>query len=558
MTTRCLRLLEEYVQTEQLEAPLGIYAEQYFSICIRLAPLLLSVGEYETAQKLFQNSIEYLETTQEANSEAMIVSMLRGLARCSRKIGNMARTEECLESAAIIAVNLYGDSSTVAMDIYLELKHIRDHMAVELNHRKRALVASTGPKMARQQHSPDMGNFDRLSAHIPEVIWQGPDLSDRSRHHECLMFAIKTSNHRVLRQLLDKGMDVDSTDVTGCTPLHAAARVGSIDMVTSLFHWGGANVNTTTSDKMTPLHSAAAYGHLDVAEFLMDNGAETNSVNNGGWTPLNAASSEGKFEIVRLLVDRDADLTAATLDGVMALHSAAAHGHIEVVKFLLDKGADFCIASNDGLTPLHSAAAYGHVDVAEYLLGKGADLSIPNKKRWTPLNSASHYGHIEVVRLLLARGADPTIANQDGRTPLASAVRKDHAAIVELLLALDTSQPAYVNKTDTDGRTALMWAAKGGNTAIINMLLEKRADPEIRDLDGETCFSFASREDNIGAARILRSWCRSNGLSDISELDGLTWTFMKAHCHLEVALKPNHIIDQNDACKPGAPTKHYI
>lgn len=49
-----------------------------------------------------------------------------------------------------------------------------------------------------------------------------------------------------------------------------------------------------------------------------------------------------------------------------------------------------------------------------------------------------------------------------------------------------------INWQDDRGRTALMYAAMFGRTKVIKFLLDKGADPSLKDVNGLTALSYAS------------------------------------------------------------------
>ena len=61
------------------------------------------------------------------------------------------------------------------------------------------------------------------------------------------------------------------------TPLHIAARLGSVEAVQLLLHHG-ATRDAATKDLYTPLHIAVKEGHEDVVEILLDSGAKHNTI----------------------------------------------------------------------------------------------------------------------------------------------------------------------------------------------------------------------------------------------------------------------------------------
>jgi ankyrin repeat protein len=67
---------------------------------------------------------------------------------------------------------------------------------------------------------------------------------------------------------------VNSIDMRGRTPLHSAARLGDIEIVTLLIK-DGADVSAKDSDGVTPLHDAVEAGHAEIVELLLVKGADT-------------------------------------------------------------------------------------------------------------------------------------------------------------------------------------------------------------------------------------------------------------------------------------------
>ncbi|WP_165247540.1 ankyrin repeat domain-containing protein [Paludisphaera soli] len=136
--------------------------------------------------------------------------------------------------------------------------------------------------------------------------------------------------------------------------------------------------------------------------------------------------------------------------GTTPLIAAAAEGDLELVESLLARGADPSACSGDGCAPLHAAVdAEGDVALAVMarLIAAGADLHGVGMNGWTPLHLAAARGDEPKVRVLLDAGAEV-----------------DRRATV-------------------DGEeTALMEAARAGRPEAIRLLLERGADPSIRDV----------------------------------------------------------------------------
>lgn len=150
---------------------------------------------------------------------------------------------------------------------------------------------------------------------------------------------------------------------------------------------------------------------------------------------------------------------------------AAVKGHTGMVRELLSKpGIDVNLANGKGSTPLQAAAELGRVGIVKLLLA--APGINPNLGTFrlgtTPLAIAVHFGRLDVVRLLLAaRDIDVNVRQQNGGTPLFLAVQNNFPALVELLV----SRGADVNLTLNDGTSPLCSAAYLGNTEVVRRLL---------------------------------------------------------------------------------------
>ena len=78
------------------------------------------------------------------------------------------------------------------------------------------------------------------------------------------------------------------------------ACVGRLDQVERELK-GGANVNHSDSSGYTALHAAAENNHIEIVKILLGHGADRTSKVESGETPLDYARSHGHQEIIALL-----------------------------------------------------------------------------------------------------------------------------------------------------------------------------------------------------------------------------------------------------------------
>jgi len=102
----------------------------------------------------------------------------------------------------------------------------------------------------------------------------------------------------------------------------------------------------------------------------------------------------------------------------------------------------------------------------------------------TPLISAVAMKSLGVTRLLLAHGVNPTKPNKDQTTPLMQAATEGDVRLITLLLnAEKNNQTSTLNNLDIIGETALYCAVANGHEEAAELLLERKACPNIAEFN---------------------------------------------------------------------------
>lgn len=129
-------------------------------------------------------------------------------------------------------------------------------------------------------------------------------------HWTPLQVAAYQGHTDVVKALADAGASIELKNDAGYTALYAAIKLGNLDTVKYLVEKRGADVNTTTLSGSTPLIEAARMGraidNVEIVKFLLNWSA--NPVNldlktKTGETALSLAQENGLTKIVKLIQD---------------------------------------------------------------------------------------------------------------------------------------------------------------------------------------------------------------------------------------------------------------
>lgn len=138
---------------------------------------------------------------------------------------------------------------------------------------------------------------------------------------------------------------------TKSTNIHEAAEHGNQSAVKK-FLTQGVQVDTTDEYGFTPLYRACINGHKDIAEFLVTKGADVNAKGNSGWTPLFIAAMAGHINVTEFLLEEGAEINAKDNEGNTPLHYTAGNAETDIVKILISNGANINARNKKGETVL--------------------------------------------------------------------------------------------------------------------------------------------------------------------------------------------------------------
>jgi ankyrin repeat protein len=152
-----------------------------------------------------------------------------------------------------------------------------------------------------------------------------------------LMIACSNKDPKMVEVFLKKGAKLELTDVDdGWTALHLASQSGCHESVKQLID-KGANIEARTNMNETPLHIAAKSNNLEIVKLLIEKQAQIEAKTDKGETVLHLAVKHNNLEVVKLLIEKGANIEANTNKNKTAVYLATTLNHVSIVECLAEK-----------------------------------------------------------------------------------------------------------------------------------------------------------------------------------------------------------------------------
>ncbi|WP_179377006.1 ankyrin repeat domain-containing protein [Winogradskyella wichelsiae] len=212
-----------------------------------------------------------------------------------------------------------------------------------------------------------------------ESIGLNPNTTNKEDITPLHILASRSKDVKIIKYLLEKGLDVNQEDHKGNTPFMNAASGNNLEVVKVLAS-SLKDINDTNKKGQTALSLAVAGNDVDVVTFLIENKAKTTLLdtdgNNLAYYLIDSYSERNKKQFYskkEFLNKSKVDLTATQKNGNTWFHLAAEKNSMELLKIALDMKQDINAKNNEGNTALHLAALKAKDDsVLKFLLENGA------------------------------------------------------------------------------------------------------------------------------------------------------------------------------------------
>lgn len=197
----------------------------------------------------------------------------------------------------------------------------------------------------------------------------------------------------------------------------------------------------------------------------------------------------GNTEIMKVVNSKDLQKELAPTYKFADIMRAIYAKNVDEVSKILDATPEL-LKEKDRGTPLLIVSITKSVDkVTMEILKRGVDVNELDGFGQSPLYVASNGGKLKVVEELIRLGADVNFIGKNGATILLGASSgKGRLKILDLIFKAGFSQD--VNAQSKDGTTAIMYAASFKDEETMKLLLDKGADPKIKNKSGKDAFYY--------------------------------------------------------------------
>jgi len=157
-----------------------------------------------------------------------------------------------------------------------------------------------------------------------------------------------------------------------------------------------------------------------------------------------------------------------------ALIWGAINGNLQTVELLLKNNANIFLENNNGMSALDYCCFFGHLEVAKLILEKLKSYEGENSLK--SLVYACDYSYFVKEKEFSTHKQTEYDINYNNKKE-----------IIDLLLNLNQIN---INQTTLDGNTALIMASKQKNKELVETLLMKGADKNIKNNDEQYAYNY--------------------------------------------------------------------
>ena len=298
----------------------------------------------------------------------------------------------------------------------------------DLTMARRASVVNVAKDVASLFNSISDGDVDQVLA----ILDAGVDVDSRDDDGNTPLILAAEGEHAIVEKLLERGANIDSQNRNGLTALIAAVKYEDPALV-AIFIKAGATLDlrdrkgrraadfAKECDKTVEREMAQLFGLNNGKKAIKVKGRHARrrkSMVNVDATMRKMFEIVGEGDVIQLreMLDQGCSVNAADDDGNTALIFAAESEPL-IVELLISAGATIDQPNNAGITPLMVAVRNEEMESIRFLIESGASTACCNKQGQTVIELARESGSESVMRACLGLGDGPS--GPRSKTPVA-------------------------------------------------------------------------------------------------------------------------------------------
>jgi ankyrin repeat protein/predicted DNA-binding WGR domain protein len=295
-------------------------------------------------------------------------------------------------------------------------------------------------------------------------------------------FNSQFDNKERYAEFLAKGTTFTNQELQGFGALHFCfLNKPRIELVQYLLQEVGVNINHQDFLGNTPLSlvSSKFLDRVDVLKVLLENKADPNIANKKHQTPIFSAANSGNLEVIELLKSYNANLDLEDENSLSPLTILIRDKNITGIEKIISIGANVNFTDKFHRNSLHWAINYADhtanssFEIEDILIRNGVHINTKDKLGRTPL----HYPFVKITDFTVIHCIDP----------------------IESVNSLLEKKNLKIDEHDIFGYTPLMYASQRGSLVSALYLLDKKAELNTANVEGNSPLGIAmmNQHDNL-------------------------------------------------------------
>jgi len=380
---------------------------------------------------------------------------------------------------------------------------------------------------------------------IIEEILSNPyfeEILEEFRQSKVLITACQNIKKKTIDLLLKYNVNVNVKDDHNNTALIVSSQHAYLYNSVKEFVNRNADLNVINDEGTSALLNSCKDSDVRIFKFLVNKGASIYITDHYGNNALMHACSYNEPNKIKYLIKKGININAQNNDGDTALMQCVKAGNVNIVKYLIKHNANVNVLNNKNQNALvvafltsygQEVVDYKNLSIIKILISKKTDPNVPIDETGNSilmfLIMKNDVSMIKYISKVYSKKLDYNHKNHLGHTAFTYALKYNNSEIIDLLISTKkinifeeddygndmimystcNLSPEYfrkftkkvhgnlINKCNHNRESYLIMAAKVNNEKVIDMLLDKGADVDHQEAQGNTALHYASRQGNI-------------------------------------------------------------